>query len=562
MTIRPGVTVPIACLLALASSALVSAGEPGPRLKVFNGENLDGWQVVKCEVAVEDGAMVLVDGNGLVRLNQRYDDFILELKWKARREDRWDSGIYFRFDMPPIEGKRPWPKRYQANLLKGMEGNVNSLPGAKSEGLAKPGQWNEMKLTVVGPTAKLELNGQPAWEAEGLEQFEGAIAIQAEVPGGGQFEFKDIYVTELNRKELFNGKDLSGWININCAPSTWRAEDGMIRCTGAPTGQMRTEKMYENFVLDVDWRHLKPEGNAGIMVWADGVTAKGVPFCRAVEVQVLDGRKGDWYTSDGDVFPIHGATMKPENDRGGMRAFPTEPRAKPSPEWNHFRISCVDGTIRLAVNGKIVTRGHESSLRRGYVCLESEGSPVDFRNLRIKELPPSKTPPTPEQVAFEVSNECPFVPLYSGVDLSGWKLDADARSHWKSADWRLRCDAKAASTDSVIWTEKSFGDFELILDVKLPKNAKDTQAAILIGGSDPSKSARIKIAPDADAPGQWRRYHVTLQGQRISVAVNDTTVTDNQPVADLVTPSAVGLACRGGPIEFANVLLRQLPADR
>ena len=76
--------------------------------------------------------MVLQDGNGLVRLEDRYDDFILELKWKARREDEWDSGVYFRCDMPPNEEKRPWPKRYQVNLLKGMEGNVNSLPGRRA----------------------------------------------------------------------------------------------------------------------------------------------------------------------------------------------------------------------------------------------------------------------------------------------------------------------------------------------------------------------------------------------------------------------------------------------
>ena len=174
----------------------------------------------------------------------------------------------------------------------------------------------------------------------------------------------------------------------------------------------------------------------------------------------------------------------------------------------------------------------------------------------------SKTPLAPEQVAFEVCNKCPFVPLYSGVDLSGWKLDADQKPHWKSSDWRLRYDSKASSTDSVIWTEKSFGDFELILDARLPKNAQDTEAAVLIGGTDPSKSARIKIAPDADAPGEWRRYRITVQGQRMTVAAGDKTVTDNQPVADLVTPSAVGLTCRGGPVEFANVLIRQVPADQ
>jgi hypothetical protein len=78
-----------------------------------------------------------------------------------------------------------------------MEGNVNELPEARSEGLTKPGEWNEMKLTCIGPAARLEINGKLAWKAEGLEQEQGIIALQAETPGGGQFEFKDIYLTKL-----------------------------------------------------------------------------------------------------------------------------------------------------------------------------------------------------------------------------------------------------------------------------------------------------------------------------------------------------------------------------
>ena len=112
----------------------------------------------------------------------------------------WDSGVYFRCDAPPEESKRPWPQRYQVNLRKGMEGWVNALPKARCEGLAKPGEWNEMKLTCIGRTARLEFNGKVAWEAEGLEQEEGIIALQAETPGGGQFEFKDIYITKLDSK--------------------------------------------------------------------------------------------------------------------------------------------------------------------------------------------------------------------------------------------------------------------------------------------------------------------------------------------------------------------------
>ena len=261
----------------------------------------------------------------------------------------------------------------------------------------------------------------------------------------------------------------------------------MIRCTGFPTGQMRTEQMYQNFLLEVEWRHLKPKGNAGVMVWADGITAPGVPFCRAVEVQVLDGREADWHTSDGDVFPIHGATMKPENGRGGMRAFPTEKRANPSPEWNQYRVTSIDGAISLSVNGKVVTRGGESSLRKGYICLESEGSPVDFRNIRVTELPPSAEPLKADQVAMEISNDRPFVPLYTGVDLDGWKTDDEG---WKSQDWRLVFDGKGSST---IWSTPKHDNFELVADVKLPKGSEDNQAGILIGAPGASELTRRRV---------------------------------------------------------------------
>jgi hypothetical protein len=198
---------------------------------------------------------------------------------------------------------------------------------------------------------------------------------------------------------LFDGKDLSGWVPINVEPDTFTARDGVIHSTGRPTGIMRTDRMYENFVLELEWRHLKPGGNAGLFVWSDGVIAKPTPFARAIEVQILDGQESDVYTSQGDVFAIHGATMKPDrpHPKGWMRCLPSEARAKPSPEWNRYRVECNDGRVTLAVNGKVVSGGSEAKPRKGYICLESEGGEVEFRNLRIKELP--GTNPESEEVA-------------------------------------------------------------------------------------------------------------------------------------------------------------------
>jgi len=198
-------TFRVFCALVAASALLTAsctasksekAGSDSDRVALFDGKTLTGWTVLNCEATVDDGDILVVAGNGLVQTEKTYGDFVLEFEWKPLKDTKWDSGVYFRYDTVP-QG-RPWPARYQANLLQGQEGNVSDLPTARSTGLIKPADWNRFKLTVQGTKASLEINGQPAWEADGLgEPAEGYIALQAEVPGGGQHRFRNIYVTEL-----------------------------------------------------------------------------------------------------------------------------------------------------------------------------------------------------------------------------------------------------------------------------------------------------------------------------------------------------------------------------
>src|SRR6478735_5472560 len=89
-----------------------------------------------------------------------------------------------------------------------------------------------------------------------------------------------IYGEDENWVSLFNGRDLAGWVNVNCAPETWSVQDGMIHCTGKPTGALRTPREYENFILELDWRHLSAGGNSGIFIWSSPIAAPGVPFLR------------------------------------------------------------------------------------------------------------------------------------------------------------------------------------------------------------------------------------------------------------------------------------------
>src|SRR4051794_33957160 len=132
---------------------------------------------------------------------------------------------------------------------------------------------------------------------------------------------------------MFNGKDLTGWVNVNCAPSTFFVKDDEIITTGKPTGYLRTDKQYENFIAEFDWMHVnKTEvGNSGFFVWADALPALSSGYTRGIEVQVLVNlEKPDYYTSQGDLFSIWGAKCVPDrpHPQGWERCLPSENRTK------------------------------------------------------------------------------------------------------------------------------------------------------------------------------------------------------------------------------------------
>jgi hypothetical protein len=189
-------------LVALAALAVRAqdkpAAPPGGNdgfVSLFDGRTLNGWVVTGCKAGVENGNLVILEGNGLVRADKVYGDFILELEWKPRKAEKWDSGIYFR--APPPRRGSPWPDKYQVNLLQNKEGELVGNKNVKPPGNAKGGDWNRMRLTAIGKTAELEINDQKAWKVDDIEPATGLIAIQVEVPGGGQFEFRNIRIKAL-----------------------------------------------------------------------------------------------------------------------------------------------------------------------------------------------------------------------------------------------------------------------------------------------------------------------------------------------------------------------------
>ncbi len=192
--------------------------------------------------------------------------------------------------------------------------------------------------------------------------------------------------------------------NVNGDAGTWTWKGDLVHCTGQPVGVMRTKKPVTNFELVAQWRHLRSGGNSGVFVWASEKALEGIKPGTlprgGIEVQVLDhgykeqfrkqtGRAADWFTTDGDVFPVGTSKMTPfpPTSPDGSRSFPSKKLSKGVGEWNHYYVRGINGEVRLWVNGQEVSGGTNCEPRTGYLCLESEGSPVEFRQLRIRELP-------------------------------------------------------------------------------------------------------------------------------------------------------------------------------
>ncbi len=355
---------------------------------------------------------------------------------------------------------------------------------------------------------------------------------------------------------LFNGRDLSNWTNVNVAPETFSVRDGIIVSTGVPTGVMRTKRMYENFIAELEWRHMKEGGNAGFFIYSAPVTAVGQPFTKGMEIQIIDRDHAQgWATRHGDVFSIHGATFVPDrpHPQGWMRSLPSEKRVKPQGEWNHYRVESRDGVVTLAVNGKVVSGGSNCVPRKGYICLESEGSECHFRNIRIKELPSSNPPAS--QVADEDQG---FVSFYTGLDLRGWKESPSAKGHWQTKDWILDWDGKGADSGKSLTSERAFQDFELILDWRLSVDEKNKGASTYTSYLQLRESEKIPFdSPETKPAGQWNRFRITVRREQMTVRLNDKLLSDGMR-AGVPGEGPISLYLTGNPMQFANIYIREL----
>ena len=195
---------------------------------------------------------------------------------------------------------------------------------------------------------------------------------------------------------LFNGKDFTGWtLHIRKkegfkteAKDVWSVRDGAIRCDGAgkPNGYIATEKVYGDYVLKVKWRFPKEKGgNSGVLLH---VQEKDEVWPTSVEAQLFSGRAGDFWL----IYPptvkldVDAARQDPQQPRHYFRIPKDEMIERPLGEWNDYEITCKGGDVKLVVNGTPVNEGTDAEVHKGKILLQSEGSPIYFRNVMLKSL--------------------------------------------------------------------------------------------------------------------------------------------------------------------------------
>lgn len=426
-------------MLLVVPSQRSSAGEvPEGFSPIFNGKDLTGWygmphydhrklkamsesdrkaqlekwnEDAKKHWSVENGELVN-DGHGAYLVTEKeYTDYELVLEYKTVA--RADSGIYLKWT-PQVQ---IWDYtdeakfKLDANLGSGgLWNNSKGAPGKNPSTLAdKPfGEWNQFRIRQVGARTTVTLNGKVVVDHAIMENYwdrdkplfaSGPIELQTH---GGEIRWRNLAVREIPTAEanqilaskgnegfssIFNGKDLKGWMG---PLDDYEVVDGAIRCKQGKGGLLLHEKEYSNFVARMEIL-IPPGCNNGLAIRSP---AKGNPAYAAMcELQVLDNNAPKYAKLDARQYHGSAYGMVPAA-RGYLR---------PAGEWNFQEVTVNGSTIKVELNGNVILNTDVSKVTEfmaesphpgkdrtsGYFGFAGHNDPVSFRNLQIKELPPT-----------------------------------------------------------------------------------------------------------------------------------------------------------------------------
>jgi HEAT repeat protein len=408
-------------------------------VSMFNGRDLSGWkglvdnpiarskmtpkqladkqkkadEIMRRDWRVEDDLLVF-EGKGYDNLcsDKLYADFELYVDWKITPDG--DAGIYLR-GTPQVQ---VWDiARIDVGAQVGSGGLYNnkrheSKPLVLADNPVN--EWNSFYIKMVGEKVTVYLNGQLVVDNVTLENYwdrslpifaKDAIELQAH---GTRVEYRDIYVREIPRPDpyqpseaeqkegfvsLFNGIDMSGWIgNLR----DYYATAGQIVCdpNKGGRGNIYTDKEYSDFVMRFDFQ-LTPAANNGLGI---RTPLEGDAAYVGMELQILDN-DADVYKNL-EIYQYHGSVYGVIPAKRGF--------LKPTGQWNTQEVIAKGNRITITLNGTVILDGDIAeaskqftqttdkkehpglSNKSGHIGFLGHGSPLAFRNLRIKDLSDNK----------------------------------------------------------------------------------------------------------------------------------------------------------------------------
>ncbi len=425
--------------------------------------------------------------------------------------------------------------------------------------------------------------------------FRGAVAACLMAGGAWAVEPEAGFVS------LFNGKDLDGWIG---ATNGYSVENGILFCQPKGGGNLYTAKQYDNFILRFEFL-VYTNSNNGLGIRCPG---QGDSAYAAMELQILDD-SGSQYTS-----------LKPYQYHGSIYGVVPAQRGsqKKVGQWNVQEVRAIGSKITVTLNGNVIVDADLAGITdtmdgkkhpglhnpKGHIGWLGRGTRVDWRNVRIKEVPADYP------VAQTSDNQTPagFVALFNGKDLTGWKgvtrtekFDSPLVRQKATPEKRTEIQAKADEEMRASWhvrdggtlffdgkgyslaTAKDYGDFELFCDWRLLTVRGDSglylrgspqvqiwdahnQWQIGSGGLYNNKSNPSKALAIADRlVGDWNTFYVKMVGDKVTVKLNGVLVVDNTVLENywdrsqpIFAKEQLELQCHGDPIEFKNIYLREL----
>lgn len=194
-----------------------------------------------------------------------------------------------------------------------------------------------------------------------------------------------------NRIMLFNGENLDNWNVFVGTPgpdpgALFWVEEGMIHTSGKPNGYIRTRETYSNYKLHVEWRWTGEPTNSGVLLHVNG---EDRIWPLSIECQLMHQHAGDLVLIGiGSGITVRDSVFLVTSEEEGYKVIgKNEPSSEnPSGEWNSYDITSRGGDLEVLVNGVLQHTGTGMTLTEGNILLQSEGSPMQFRNIYLVPL--------------------------------------------------------------------------------------------------------------------------------------------------------------------------------